>query len=949
MKKLLITILLATLAFFPTFNKVDADSLVGQETFENVVIFIRFADEEDYQAPYSLDFYEGMFNGTDQMSLKDYYLKASYNQLTINSILTNDGTNIVYYTDIYDRSYFEPKTDENPNGSTEGNATSREHNLLKRAINYVDENNLIPDNVNLDVNNDGEIDSVTFMVSGQDTGWNSLLWPHKWELYTFVNDDETWASDAPTINGKYAYTYTFELLGNGPYYDNRVEVGVLAHETFHLIGAPDLYHYYSYNNISPVGDWGLMDGSTLYPSHMLGYMKYRYGGWITDVTEITEPGTYTLYPQQDSPDNLYKIYTGYANEWVYLEYRNNEGIYEENLDDTGLIVYRVNDSIEGNVDGSFNEAGHAADEVFLFRPYMDDIEEPIVVIDVSQDANGDLTKAAISQNNPFTEMGVDTDIQMFSSYGKIIDLRITNVIEENGAITFDVEFTPSVNINTNDFDYQYRDLVLWDHESMFYTANIDNLCDTCTAYYTLNGETPTMESTLYNGEDIRITADSNQVIAHVYKDGVFQYEIKDTFTFSETIESAHDPYGNLKDITWYLEFASEESYDVIFDDSSEFEVDYDYLHVFDGTDTLTYTGTDLQNEVLTFDNSFLFITLDSDPYVDEMFGFAVEIELSSFIGIKIEGETLINHPVNTTYTDEGAVITGENTTGYTIETTSTVVDSELGSYSVTYTLLDPSNNVVQTQTRLIYVIDDEAPSVTLLGEGIMEVQLNSDFVDPYLEIIDNYDSLDDITVEVRGTVDTTKISTVFLTYVITDTSGNQRLTFRTVKVVDTTAPSLTLNPSLDTITEGDTWTDLGAVAEDNSLTELDIVTEGVVDTMTPGVYDITYTVTDPYDNVTVMTRKVTVVEKEEDYEITCDAFTSSTPIGRSVTIGDCAINGETMEKNTDAITYGVAGTYEVVYTKTINEEEYTYRQYVYVYDETTTPELVLYFERRRQY
>ena len=139
------------------------------------------------------------------------------------------------------------------------------------------------------------------------------------------------------INGKYAYTYTFELLGNSTSYNMQVDVGVIAHETFHLISAPDLYHYYRYFNIQPVGHWGIMEGTTDVPSHMLGYMKEMYGNWIQSVDTITQSGSYTLYPLSESADNLYKIDLGYSNEYLYLEYRKATGLYESHLPGSGLL------------------------------------------------------------------------------------------------------------------------------------------------------------------------------------------------------------------------------------------------------------------------------------------------------------------------------------------------------------------------------------------------------------------------------------------------------------------------------------------------------------------------------------------------------------------------------------------------------------------------------------
>ena len=69
---------------------------------------------------------------------------------------------------------------------------------------------------------------MTFIVSGSPTGWASLLWPHMWSMFEYT----------VTINGKTVGGYDLQL-------DSMLSTGVLAHEMFHVLGAPDLYHYTS--------------------------------------------------------------------------------------------------------------------------------------------------------------------------------------------------------------------------------------------------------------------------------------------------------------------------------------------------------------------------------------------------------------------------------------------------------------------------------------------------------------------------------------------------------------------------------------------------------------------------------------------------------------------------------------------------------------------------------
>ena len=81
------------------------------------------------------------------------------------------------------------------------------------------------------------------------------------------------------------------------------------------------------------------------------------------------------------------------------------------------------------------------------------------------------------------------------------------------------------------------------------------------------------------------------------------------------------------------------------------------------------------------------------------------------------------------------------------------------------------------------------------------------------------------------------IGTYTITYSATDTSNNTGTATRTVNVVDTTAPVITVtgdNPA--TVELGATYTDAGASADGGET----VTSSGTVDTSTVGSYTITY-------------------------------------------------------------------------------------------------------------
>lgn len=195
------------------------------------------------------------FGRCDDVSIYGY--KGTYGKTSLVSHLypAPNGTVLGTYTDIYPRTTYQVHhKDSNGNDvyMLNGETVSRttlEHDLLERAVNAV--SSQITEELNVDIDKDNYVDSVTFIIAGNSGAWNTLLWSHKWSMYRNAY-----------INSKRVSTYTFvmenEVRPNGRYNS------VLQHELFHLYGAPDLYHYKSgYGTV--VGRWDNMDNSAPEP------------------------------------------------------------------------------------------------------------------------------------------------------------------------------------------------------------------------------------------------------------------------------------------------------------------------------------------------------------------------------------------------------------------------------------------------------------------------------------------------------------------------------------------------------------------------------------------------------------------------------------------------------------------------------------------------------------
>ncbi len=376
----------------------------------NLVIYIRFSDDEEFTTPRST--FDEYFNKPEGPSLKHYFQEVSYGQLDIESHhfpVSAMNVNLSYQSSL-PRSYFQPQSESNPggydasiptnNGTNVNGRTYREHSLLVAAVMAVSPQ--IPQGLNLDADGDGRVDNVSFIIRGQQDGWNNLLWAHRWVLW----------SQVVNINGKRVYDYTFQP-------QTQSGVNVLCHEMFHALGAPDLYHYNS-SGFIPVGPWDLMHSGFV---HMGAYMKWKYAGqqWISEIPTIGDPGTYTLNPLTSSENNAFRINTSNSqSEFFVVEYRKRSGHYETNIPGEGLLVYRIN-PLAGN-----GNAQGPPDEVYLFR------------VDGGPEADGSIFQAHFSEQSGRTYFSDDSNPRAFLLNGLPSEVIISNITAAGETISFDL-------------------------------------------------------------------------------------------------------------------------------------------------------------------------------------------------------------------------------------------------------------------------------------------------------------------------------------------------------------------------------------------------------------------------------------------------------------------------------------------------------------------------------
>ena len=342
----------------------------------------------------------------------------------------------------------------------------------------------------------------------------------------------------------------------------------------------------------------------------------------------------------------------------------------------------------------------------------------------------------------------------------------------------------------------------------------------------------------------------------------------------------------------------------------------------DGTSTYTTTGTVDTNLVGTYTLTYTAVDNSGNQATATR---TVSVVDTTAPVITLLGSSQVNVEVGSSYTDAGATATDNYDGDLTsqIVVVNNVDVNTLGSYTVTYGVSDSSSNAASVVTRTVNVIDQTAPTITILGDNPVTIEAGSTYTDAGATATDNYNN--DVTADITtaSTVDSNTIGSYTVTYTVNDASGNQATAVRTVIVEDSTPPTIALigsNPA--SVEVGNSYSDAGATATDaydGDITS-SITTTSNVNINTVGSYTVTYTVTDSSSNSATATRTVNVVDTTAPVitisganPVDVDLGTTYNDAGATATDandGDLTAS-ITVSSNVDTNT---VGTYTVTYT-----------------------------------
>jgi len=262
-----------------------------------------------------------------------------------------------------------------------------------------------------------------------------------------------------------------------------------------------------------------------------------------------------------------------------------------------------------------------------------------------------------------------------------------------------------------------------------------------------------------------------------------------------------------------------------------------------GSTVVTYTARDCNGHVTTC--SFTVTVTDAEKPVITLNGSASVI-LECGIG---------------TYTEQGATVTDNCCGGAVVVGGDTVNTSICGTYTVTYDATDCHGNMANRMTRAVVVVDTAVPIITLNGPSSLTLECGGG---TYVEWgASMTDACCPASLVIGGdAVNASSVGTYVITYDATDCNGNHAVQkTRTVRVVDTTPPVITLNGGDMTLECGiNSYTERGATVSDSCCPGPLVVT-GKVDTTKVGTYTVDYNATDCCGNAAATKhRTVSVVD-----------------------------------------------------------------------------------------
>jgi M6 family metalloprotease-like protein len=206
-----------------------------------------------------------------------------------------------------------------------------------------------PDGIPNSGDDDGIVDAIVLIHPEVDGACGNVtppavlnVWAHRWSYAARAGAPLATADGA--AGGGFIRVNDYIIQGGqggdgGCTADEPVAMGIVAHESGHLLGLPDLYDV---NGITAgIGFWGLMGSGNWNkansPAHMGAWSRAQLG-WVTEIV-VPRDTTIELSPIESS-DTAFVVPIADSDEYFLLENRQRLGS-DVNLKAPGLLVWHV--------------------------------------------------------------------------------------------------------------------------------------------------------------------------------------------------------------------------------------------------------------------------------------------------------------------------------------------------------------------------------------------------------------------------------------------------------------------------------------------------------------------------------------------------------------------------------------------------------------------------------
>jgi M6 family metalloprotease-like protein len=365
------------------------------------VIPVRYAD---VRAPFDVSELERRLFGAgsgDTVSYAGYWSEVS------GGLLNVEGTVLPWITSRRPARHYLPP--DHYGWSSFGRVNDLREEVLRaadRLIDFAQFDNDGPDGIPNSGDDDGYVDfvAILYALPCPVTDRAGAIWPHRGAVEPFETRS-IGANGEPIRISDYVILPAVDPATCGP-----LHIGVLAHETGHALGLPDLYDYDGTSQ--GIGAWGLMGtGShraSHSPTHLSAWEKEQLG-WVTVSWLKPADSAIAIAPVQSSR-TVYRM-QGEGSEYLLLENRQRMGS-DRYVPGSGLLVWSV-DPERGEL-GAWNN----------------DERRPAVGL-IEADGRNDLASGRNADSgDPFPGSTKNTTFRSFASGG----LKLSGIRVEGGMV-----------------------------------------------------------------------------------------------------------------------------------------------------------------------------------------------------------------------------------------------------------------------------------------------------------------------------------------------------------------------------------------------------------------------------------------------------------------------------------------------------------------------------------